>query len=95
MTTDKSGKDYTTMTQAIVTKYLGPSSTRPGRIKATAWGGSVTVEYSHECDSEMNHVLAAQALCRKLGWTTKGWLGGGTPDGKGWAFVSQNTYGGF
>ena len=80
------------MTQAILTRYHGPTNSRGSRITATAWGGSVTVPYSHECNSETNHARAAQALCEKLGWHRTGWVGGGTPDERGWCFVSLDTY---
>ncbi len=40
------------MTQAIITKYMGPTNSRISRIKATAWGGSVTVPYTHDLKGE-------------------------------------------
>ena len=80
------------MTQAIMTRYIGPSNSRGSRIKATAWGGSVTVAYNDADNSEKNHARAAQALCAKMGWHQTGWVGGGTPDGRGWCYVAADAY---
>lgn len=55
--------------QAIVTKYFGPTNTKPGRIKASCEAGSITVSYSHDFDTEGCHRQAAEALVEKLGWT--------------------------
>lgn len=54
---------------SIITKYLGPTNTKGGRIKATTGNGkhSVTIPYPYE-DSRNAHALAALALARKLGW---------------------------
>jgi len=72
--------------QAITTKYIGPSNTRAGRIKAKAWAGSVTVEWDHALNSDANHAAAAEALANKYKW--KGtWYGGGMPDQTGNVFV--------
>lgn len=54
------------MPQAIITKFLGPTNTRPSRIKATGWRGSVTVPYSHEISPVDNYRAAAEALCNKF-----------------------------
>jgi hypothetical protein len=80
------------MTQAIVTRYIGPSNTRGSRIKATAWGGSITIPLPHDVEADVAHARAAQALCEKMGWKRGGWIGGGTPDEKGWCFVNINTH---
>ena len=54
--------------QAIQTRYLGPTNTRGSRIKATAYAGSITVDYDHSLRTEEAHAVAAVALARKLGW---------------------------
>ena len=54
--------------QAIKTKYLGPTDHRGSRLKATASGGSVTIPWDYELDTEGNHRYAALALCDKLQW---------------------------
>ena len=74
------------MRQAITTKWLGPTDFRGSRIKAKAEAGSLTVGYDHRYGSEMNHLLAAQALAEKLKWDGE-WRGGGLPYGSGYCFV--------
>ena len=81
-----SGKEQE-MNQAIVTKYLGPTNTKGSRIKATCYGGSLTVSYNHSLTDEENHILAAYELAvNKMKW--KSWLrlksiaSGSLPDGK-------------
>lgn len=54
--------------QAITTKFLTVTDTKGARIKATAEAGSVTVSYDHALNAEGNHVAAAKALCKKMGW---------------------------
>ena len=57
---------------AIFTKYLGPTNTRGGRIKAWAKSGgklSVTIQYPHELSQSQAHAEAALALLNKMGWT--------------------------
>jgi hypothetical protein len=72
--------------QAITTKYIGPSNTRSGRIKASAAAGSVTIPYPSQHGMERAHATAALALCEKLGWS--GTLAqGGMPSDSGYAFV--------
>jgi len=61
--------------QAILTKYLPPTNTKPGRVKATAgWGRiSLTVSVHVENDSltqEEVHAYAASKLAERLGWYT-------------------------
>lgn len=55
--------------QAIRTVYRAPTNSRPGRIKATAAAGSVTMAWDHSLDQEQNHVAACLALKLKFGWT--------------------------
>ena len=61
--------------QAIITKYIGPTDTKPSRIKATAAAGSITVSYDHSLNIDGNHIAAAQELAAKFGWTGK-WVQG-------------------
>ena len=77
----------TFITQAIETRYLGPTNTRGGRIKATAWAGSVTIGYAHELNTEGAHKAAADALIAKLGWTGT-FAQGGNAKGDGYVFVN-------
>lgn len=54
--------------QAIVTKYLGPTNSRPARISATADAGRVVVSWDHALDIDGNHEAAARMLAEHLGW---------------------------
>lgn len=79
--------------QAIVTKYIGPTNYKPGRIKASCQAGSITVSWDHGLDVEKNHDAACLALRDKLGWgdDTHGQVvSGGLPDGTGNAYVFVN-----
>ena len=77
----------TAITQAIHTRYMGPTNTKGGRIKATAWAGSVTVPYVHALNAEDNHRAAAGALLAKLGWQGT-YAQGGDAKGDGYYFVN-------
>lgn len=55
--------------QAIQTKYLSATNTKPSRIKAWCQAGSLTISYPHEHDEANAHYSAAQALLVKLQWT--------------------------
>ena len=72
------------MTQAILTKFLGPTDHRGARVKATCDAGSVTIAWDYAHDPVRNHELAAEALCKKLGWAYPMVQGG---IGNGYAFV--------
>lgn len=55
--------------KAILTKYVGPSNTRGGRIIASdSDNNRVTISYPHELSSEQAHRKAAEALCKKMNW---------------------------
>ena len=54
--------------KAILTKYLGPTSRRGSRVKASDGDNAVILGWRDEWDSEGNHDAAAIALCRKLKW---------------------------
>jgi hypothetical protein len=77
----------TFITQAIETKYLGPTNTKGGRIKATAWAGSVTLPYDHALSAEKNHQKAAFALLLKLRWNGT-YAQGANVKGDGYHFVN-------
>jgi hypothetical protein len=78
----------TITTQAIETRYLGPTNTKSGRIKATAWGGSITVGYNHALDGQGNHKAAADALIAKMGWNGTYAQGGNAKGDGGYYFVN-------
>lgn len=76
--------------QAIVTKYLGPTNTKGGRIKARCDAGSLTIGFHDGDGREDPHDRAARLLAEKLGWTSDlyGQLAvGELPDGTGNAYV--------
>jgi hypothetical protein len=53
--------------QAITTKYLGPTSYRSSRVKATsASGRSITLAWDNALKD--NHIAAARSLATKLNW---------------------------
>jgi len=68
--------------QHIATKYLGPTNTRGSRIKAwTSSGLSVVINYDYALNSEDNHVLAAEKIATKVGWTKTEWVATTTETG--------------
>lgn len=72
--------------QAVVTKWIGPTSTRGSRVKATASAGSITLHWDHTLNPEQNHMAAAKALAEKFSW--KGdWYAGGMPNDSGYCFI--------
>jgi hypothetical protein len=54
--------------QAIETKYLPVTNTRPSRIKASCDASSIIVAWDYSLDIEENHINAASKLCKKLEW---------------------------
>lgn len=76
--------------QAIITKYVGPTSTRGSRIKAISESGeSITVPYGYAGSPYDEHKRAAEALIAKLGWSKYGRIvGGSVRHGYAWVFVS-------
>lgn len=80
------------MSQAIITRYHGPGNVRGSRIKATAWAGSITLNYEPSLSADENHAAAAKALADKFKWRGC-WFSGGHPDGDGsMIYVSVNDH---
>lgn len=77
------------MTQAIVTKYVASSPTKPPRMRATSEARSIYVSYDHGLDSEENHKRACKELLRVLGWHGT-YVGGSTSLGTVWVLVDMN-----
>lgn len=70
--------------QAIITKYLSATNTKPSRVKATCERGSITVAFDHTGGVEHAHCYAANALCEKF--VGEDAIGYGTPPTKNpWA----------
>ena len=72
--------------QAITTKYIGPTNYRGSRIKASAYAGSVTVQYDSGLSTNANHARAAAALASKYNWRNT-YASGGMPDETGNVYV--------
>lgn len=56
------------MRAAIQTKYLKPTSTKGGRLKATCDAHEFTDSYDHALSVEANHEKAAWLLAVRMGW---------------------------
>jgi hypothetical protein len=55
--------------QAITTKYLPATNTKPSRISAASESGlRVIISYDDAFDAQKNHAAAAAELCAKLNW---------------------------
>ncbi len=80
------------MPQAILTKFIAPTTYRPTRYKATAQRGSITI--SEPIEDVSGHKAAALALLAKFraedearhgpetsSWDRWTWIAGGLPSG--------------
>ena len=76
------------MTQAIETKYLRATDTKGSRIKASAFGGSITIGYDYALDTQDVHRAAADALIAKMGWSGTFAQGGNAKGDGGYYFVN-------
>lgn len=52
--------------QAIITKYVPPTMTKPGRVKAICERGSLTISWDHGKDAGENHRAVCDALCDRF-----------------------------
>jgi len=72
--------------KAIETRYLGPTSVKCSRIKATDDDhNSVTISVNYAQSSEENQQRACRILCEKMGWTGT-LIGGHTAKGMAWVW---------
>ncbi len=74
--------------QAIVTKYISPTNTKGGRVKASCQAGSITLGWDHSLNPWHNHQAAAKALATKMKWDYGTWISGELPDSRS-VFVCQ------
>lgn len=75
--------------KAIETKFISASDRRGSRIIASDGDcNRVTIDYPHELSGEAVHRAAAEALCRKMGWTGE-MIGGATKLGHVFVFVES------
>lgn len=77
------------MSQAIQTKYIGPTNRRGSRVKAWANAGSLFLEWDDGLNSDQNHMAAAKALAAKLGWKER-FYGGTLADCRVWLCVDES-----
>ena len=80
--------------QYINTKYLRPTNTLGGRIKAKASSAdqTLTIAYDHALDCEQAHAKAAMMLANLLDWKGE-YAAGGNDTGYVFAFIGgSNTY---
>lgn len=54
--------------QAIKTRYLPPTNTKPSRIKAECEAGTITISRDYSLNLEQLHIKAAYLLIQKLKW---------------------------
>ena len=78
--------------QYIETKYLRPTNTKCGRIKAKASSAcdSLTIPYDHSLDVEQAHAKAAMQLAAKLDWLGE-YAAGGNDRGYVFAFIGNSN----
>jgi 6-phosphogluconolactonase (cycloisomerase 2 family) len=56
------------MLQAITTRFIGPTNSKGSRFSATCRAGRVIVPRDYALNANDNHIAAANALRKKLGW---------------------------
>lgn len=78
--------------QYIQTKYLPPTGTKKGRIKAMAsfCSASLITDYDHSLDCEQAHAKAAMQLATKLEWLGK-YASGGNDSGYVFCFIGNSN----
>lgn len=54
--------------QAIRTKYIGATNTKPSRMQAKCEAKTIMASYDHSLDIDGNHEAVCKALCNQLGW---------------------------
>jgi hypothetical protein len=76
--------------KTIECKYIGPTNTKPSRIRATDGDNTLFLSIDGRWGFEDNCELAVDRFCRKLGWTGE-LIGGHTKDGMVFCFI-DTTY---
>ena len=54
--------------QAIVTKYYGPTNTKPSKFRAICSGGKIAASFDYDKDEFCQQRDLAWKLCEKMGW---------------------------
>ena len=75
--------------QAIRTRYLGPTNTRPARMAAQNAHNRITLPYEDGLGTDANHKLAMEALVAKAGWAPALMKGGEFQGDQYWVFVNS------
>lgn len=52
--------------QAIISKFIPATNTKPSRVKATCERGSITIPHPHELSGDAVHEHAAGLLCARF-----------------------------
>ena len=82
--------------QAIVTRYVGPTNTKPSRIRASCDRASITISMPYEHSGADSHAVAVRALLAKFAeedgaessWPSfDRWVCGGMPQSSKDAYV--------
>lgn len=79
------------MRQAIETKFVGPTNTKPARIIARADAGRRVYNWDHTLGMSENHRGAAVQFAREFGWTGR-WCGGGTQHGYVFVAIDHDEF---
>lgn len=83
--------------QAIQTRWLAPTDTKPSRVKAFCPAGAIVVAWDYALGVEGNHAAAAMMLVRRLEWIPERgnyaatWRAGSTLDQRGYVFVAGGS----
>lgn len=80
--------------QAIETRYIGPTNTKPSRIVARCEAGRIVTSKHHNRATNIDddHRYAAMELIEKLGWYGT-WVQGAVPSIKnGYVFVCRQRH---
>jgi hypothetical protein len=72
--------------QALITRYVGVTEKRDSFIQVIAERGRRTCPWQDSYDAQENHRRAAETVLRVWKWYGH-WVGGGTPDQRGYAFA--------
>ena len=72
--------------QAIFTKILPATNTKPTRVKAYCPQGSATLNRNDALNHDGAHRAALIALLHKLNWPVNGWVTGESKEGQVWVF---------
>lgn len=76
----------------IITKQLSPSTTKPTRIKASIYGGTITSRRPKEAANDQHaHGIVARKLLKKMGYNEDAFIcaSGALPTDDGYCFMVE------